>query len=58
MAPSILSSDFSKSGQEVRAVAAAGADWVHLYDDFAYLGDRRNLTARIVKTSDRSRGRP
>ena len=30
MAPSILSSDFSKLGEEVRAVAAAGADWIHL----------------------------
>ena len=30
IAPSILSSDFSKLGQEVRDVAAAGADWVHL----------------------------
>ncbi len=30
MAPSILSSDFSKLGQEVRDVAAAGADWIHL----------------------------
>src|SRR5580692_10899624 len=30
MAPSILSADFSKLGQEVRDVAAAGADWIHL----------------------------
>ena len=30
MAPSILSADFSKLGQEVREVAAAGADWIHL----------------------------
>ena len=30
MAPSILSADFSKLGQEVRAIAAAGADWIHL----------------------------
>ena len=30
IAPSILSADFSKLGQEVRDVAAAGADWVHL----------------------------
>jgi ribulose-phosphate 3-epimerase len=30
MAPSILASDFSKLGEEVRAVAAAGADWIHL----------------------------
>ena len=30
IAPSILSADFSKLGQEVRDVAAAGADWIHL----------------------------
>ena len=30
MAPSILSADFAKLGEEVRAVAAAGADWIHL----------------------------
>src|SRR6185437_527651 len=30
MAPSILSADFSRLGEEVRAVAAAGADWIHL----------------------------
>jgi ribulose-phosphate 3-epimerase len=30
MAPSILSADFAKLGDEVRAVAAAGADWIHL----------------------------
>jgi len=30
MAPSILSADFSRLGQEVRDVVVAGADWVHL----------------------------
>jgi ribulose-phosphate 3-epimerase len=30
IAPSILSADFSKLGEEVEAVAAAGADWIHL----------------------------
>ncbi|MET3612906.1 ribulose-phosphate 3-epimerase [Rhizobium aquaticum] len=30
IAPSILASDFSKLGQEVRDVVAAGADWIHL----------------------------
>jgi ribulose-phosphate 3-epimerase len=30
IAPSILSADFSKLGQEVRDVAAAGADWIHI----------------------------
>lgn len=30
IAPSILASDFSKLGQEVRDVVSAGADWIHL----------------------------
>jgi len=29
IAPSILSADFTRLGEEVRAVLAAGADWVH-----------------------------
>jgi ribulose-phosphate 3-epimerase len=29
IAPSILSADFARLGQEVRAIEAAGADWVH-----------------------------
>jgi len=29
IAPSILSSDFARLGEEVRAVIAAGADWIH-----------------------------
>ncbi|TIL81502.1 MAG: ribulose-phosphate 3-epimerase, partial [Mesorhizobium sp.] len=30
IAPSVLASDFSKLGDEVEAVVAAGADWIHL----------------------------
>jgi len=30
IAPSILAADFSKLGEEVRAVDEAGADWIHL----------------------------
>ena len=30
IAPSILASDFSKLGEEVRSVDQAGADWIHL----------------------------
>ena len=30
IAPSILASDFAKLGEEVRAVEAAGADWIHV----------------------------
>ena len=30
IAPSILSADFSKLGDEIRTVEAAGADWIHI----------------------------
>jgi len=30
IAPSLLSSDFSRLGEEIRAVIQAGADWIHL----------------------------
>ncbi len=30
IAPSILSADFSKLGEEIRTIDAAGADWVHI----------------------------
>jgi ribulose-phosphate 3-epimerase len=30
VAPSLLAADFARLGEEVRAVAAAGADWLHL----------------------------
>ncbi len=30
IAPSILSADFTRLGEEVRAVEAAGADWIHV----------------------------
>ena len=30
IAPSILSADFARLGEEVRAVRAAGADWIHV----------------------------
>ena len=30
IAPSILSADFARLGEEVRALDAAGADWIHV----------------------------
>ncbi|RLB37084.1 MAG: ribulose-phosphate 3-epimerase, partial [Deltaproteobacteria bacterium] len=30
IAPSILSADFTRLGEEVRAVAEAGADYIHI----------------------------
>jgi ribulose-phosphate 3-epimerase len=30
VAPSLLAADFARAGEELRAIAAAGADWLHL----------------------------
>ncbi|MDH5489319.1 MAG: ribulose-phosphate 3-epimerase, partial [Rhodospirillaceae bacterium] len=30
IAPSILSADFARLGEEVKAVDEAGADWIHI----------------------------
>ena len=30
IAPSILSADFTRLGDEIKAVEAAGADWIHI----------------------------
>jgi ribulose-phosphate 3-epimerase len=30
IAPSVLSADFTRLGEEVRAIDAAGADWIHV----------------------------
>jgi len=30
IAPSVLSADFARLGEEVRAVNEAGADWIHV----------------------------
>ncbi|MCX8012337.1 MAG: ribulose-phosphate 3-epimerase, partial [Desulfobacterota bacterium] len=30
MAPSILSADFSRLGEEIKAIEKAGADWIHI----------------------------
>ena len=30
LAPSILSADFARLGEEVRAIDAAGGDWIHI----------------------------
>ncbi|MDB5377756.1 MAG: ribulose-phosphate 3-epimerase, partial [Rubritepida sp.] len=30
IAPSLLAADFSRLGEEVRAIEQAGADWLHL----------------------------
>ena len=39
IAPSILSADFARLGEEVRGVIDAGADWIH----FDVMEDRKSV---------------
>ena len=58
IAPSILSADFARLGEEVRAVDAAGADWIHVDVMDGHFVPNITLGPGVVHAIRRSTAKP